>query len=56
LTKAGTGDNHPRARKKRQLVTTAFEVQSSAFEFSPQGVGSDPTIHVHTIYLDPTND
>ena len=25
-------------------------------EFSPQGVGGDPTIHVHTIYRDPTND
>lgn len=25
-------------------------------EFSPQGVGGDPTLHVHTIYRDPTND
>ncbi len=25
-------------------------------EFSPQGVGGDPTNHVHTIYRDPTND
>lgn len=25
-------------------------------EFSPQGVGDDPTMHVHTIYRDPTND
>ncbi len=25
-------------------------------EFSPQGVGCDPTMHVHTIYGDPTND
>ena len=25
-------------------------------EFSPQGVGGDPTMHVHTIYRDPTND
>lgn len=24
-------------------------------EFSPQGVGGDPTLHVHTIYRDPTN-
>jgi hypothetical protein len=25
-------------------------------EFSPQGVGGDPTNHVHTMYRDPTND
>jgi hypothetical protein len=25
-------------------------------EFSPQGPGGDPTLHVHTIYRDPTND
>ncbi|MCD9026868.1 DUF3500 domain-containing protein [Luteimonas sp. BDR2-5] len=25
-------------------------------EFSPQGVGGDPTLHVHTVYRDPTND
>ncbi len=25
-------------------------------EFSPQGVGGDSTLHVHTIYRDPTND
>jgi Protein of unknown function (DUF3500) len=25
-------------------------------EFSPQGIGGDPTMHVHTIYRDPTND
>ncbi|MGA8029106.1 MAG: DUF3500 domain-containing protein [Bryobacteraceae bacterium] len=25
-------------------------------EFSPQGVGGDPTMHLHTMYRDPTND
>ena len=25
-------------------------------EFSPQGVGGDPSMHVHTMYRDPTND
>lgn len=25
-------------------------------EFSPQGVGGDPTMHVHTVYRDPGND
>jgi Protein of unknown function (DUF3500) len=29
---------------------------SLAIEFSPQGVGGDPTMHVHTIYREPTND
>lgn len=24
-------------------------------EFSPQGVGGDPTLHVHTVYRDPSN-
>ncbi|MBO1326571.1 DUF3500 domain-containing protein [Acetobacter sp. TBRC 12305] len=24
-------------------------------EFSPQGVGGDPSLHVHTVYRDPTN-
>ena len=24
-------------------------------EFSPQGVGGDPSLHVHTAYRDPTN-
>jgi len=24
-------------------------------EFSPQGVGGDPTMHVHTVYRDPTD-
>lgn len=24
-------------------------------EFSPQGVGGDPTLHVHTVYRDPTD-
>jgi hypothetical protein len=25
-------------------------------EFSPQGAGGDPAMHIHTIYRDPTND
>jgi Protein of unknown function (DUF3500) len=25
-------------------------------EFSPQGTGGDPTMHVHTVYRDPSND
>jgi hypothetical protein len=25
-------------------------------EYAPQGMGGDPTLHVHTIYRDPTND
>lgn len=29
---------------------------SLVIEFSPQGVGGDPTMHVHTIYRDPRHD
>jgi hypothetical protein len=25
-------------------------------EYAPQPLGGDPTLHVHTIYRDPTND
>ncbi len=35
-----------------------YRIQGSkvVIEFSPQGVGGDPTMHVHTMYRDPTND
>jgi hypothetical protein len=25
-------------------------------EYAPQPLGGDPTMHIHTIYRDPTND
>ena len=38
--------------------TSYYRIQGPKLivEFSPQGVGGDPTLHVHTIYRDPTND
>lgn len=35
-----------------------FRVQGPKLiiEFAPQGVGGDPTMHVHTVYRDPTNE
>ena len=38
--------------------TSYYRIQGPklVIEFSPQGVGGDPTMHVHTIYRDPTND
>lgn len=41
-----------------QNGTSYYRLQGPklVIEFSPQGVGGDPTMHVHTIYRDPTND
>lgn len=39
------GSSHYRIRGPRLII-----------EFSPRGVGGDPTPHIHTIYRDPTND
>ncbi|MGA8028256.1 MAG: DUF3500 domain-containing protein [Bryobacteraceae bacterium] len=38
--------------------TSYYRIQGPkvVIEFSPQGVGGDPTMHVHTMYRDPTND
>ena len=38
--------------------TSYYRIQGPklVIEFSPQGVGGDPAMHVHTIYRDPTND
>ena len=35
-----------------------FRVQGPTvlIEYAPQGMGGDPTMHIHTIYRDPTND
>jgi hypothetical protein len=37
------------------LVVSALGI-GGVIEFSPQGTGGDKTLHVHTIYRDPTND
>jgi hypothetical protein len=38
--------------------TSYYRIQGPklVIEFSPQGVGGDSTMHVHTMYRDPTND
>ncbi len=38
--------------------TSYYRIQGPKLiiEFSPQGVGGDPAMHVHTMYRDPTND
>ena len=38
--------------------TSYYRIQGPnlVIEFSPQPLGGDPTMHVHTIYRDPTND
>ena len=38
--------------------TSYYRIQGPklVIEFSPQGVGGDLTMHVHTMYRDPTND
>lgn len=38
--------------------TSYYRIQGPkvVIEFSPQGVGGDPSMHVHTIYRDPTNE
>ena len=41
---------------KTEARITAFRGRSLIIEFSPQGVGGDLTMHVHTMYRDPTND
>ena len=35
-----------------------FRIQGPklVIEYAPQGMGGDPTLHIHTIYRDPTND
>jgi hypothetical protein len=44
--------------KTGQNGSSYYRIQGPriVIEFSPQGVGGDSTMHVHTIYRDPTND
>ena len=38
--------------------TAYYRVQGPALviEYAPQPLGGDPSLHIHTIYRDPTND
>jgi hypothetical protein len=61
--KAGLNDTYfawsgPTAHEPNRNGSAYYRIQGPKLwiEFSPQGVGGDPTMHVHTIYRDPTND
>jgi hypothetical protein len=48
----------PVTHKPDQNGSSYYRIQGPriVIEFSPQGVGGDSRMHVHTIYRDPTND
>ena len=48
----------PTAHELGKNGSSYYRIQGPkvVIEFSPQGVGGDPTMHVHTIYRDPAND
>ncbi|MBB2203055.1 DUF3500 domain-containing protein [Gluconacetobacter tumulisoli] len=61
--KAGLNDTYfawsgPTTHEPGRNGSSYYRIQGPklVIEFSPQGVGGDPTMHVHTIYRDPTND
>ena len=61
--KAGLNDTYfawsgPTTHEPNRNGTAYYRIQGPklVIEFSPQGVGGDPTMHVHTIYRDPTNE
>jgi len=61
--KAGLPDTYfawsgPATHDANRNGTAYYRIQGPKLliEFSPQGVGGDPTMHVHTMYRDPTND
>jgi len=61
--KAGIVDTYfawsgPTAHEPGKNGAAYYRIQGPklVIEFAPQGVGGDPTMHVHTIYRDPTND
>ena len=39
-------------------ITAYYRIQGPhlVIEYAPQGLGGDPSNHIHTIYRDPTND
>jgi hypothetical protein len=61
--KAGLNDTYfawsgPTTHEPGKNGSAYYRIQGPkiVIEFSPQGVGGDPTMHVHTMYRDPTND
>ncbi len=60
--KAGLDDTYfawsgPATHQRGKNGSSYYRIQGPRviIEFSPQGVGGDPTMHVHTIYRDPLN-
>ncbi len=60
---AGLGDTYfawsgPATHEPGKNGSAYYRIQGPRLiiEFSPQGVGGDPTMHVHTMYRDPMND
>ncbi len=61
--KAGLGETYfawsdPTTHEPGRNGAAYYRIQGPKviIEFSPQGVGGDLTMHIHTIYRDPTND
>jgi len=61
--KAGLEDTYfawsgPATHEPGKNGSSYYRIQGPklVIEFSPQGVGGDPTMHIHTMYRDPTND
>jgi len=48
----------PTTAEPGQNITAYYRIQGPhlVIEYSPQGLGGDPALHVHTMYRDPTND
>ena len=61
--KAGLDDtwfawSGPTTVKPGRNITAYYRIQGPklVIEYAPQGLGGDLSMHVHTIYRDPTND
>jgi hypothetical protein len=48
----------PTTAEPGKNITAYYRIQGPhlVIEYSPQGLGGDPSLHVHTMYRDPTND
>jgi hypothetical protein len=48
----------PTKAEEGKNIRAYFRVQGPklVIEYAPQNLGGDPTLHVHTMYRDPTND
>ena len=48
----------PTAATQGSNITAYYRIQGPhlVIEYAPQGLGGDPSMHVHTMYRDPTND